>query len=81
MSKKNNIFFYLTILFLGVMLILWTSCNSSTTYSTSTSSIAKLTSMSFYSQDSFPGLAAAKFIVDERIDTGWVHNKDSYYPS
>ncbi len=77
MSKKNNIFFNKLLLFLGVMPFLCVSCMQSSTYSTSTSSVAQLSSMSFNSQDSFPGLAAARFVVDERLDTGLVHNEDS----
>lgn len=77
MSKKNNIFFSKLLLFIGVMPFLCVSCMQSTTFSTSTSSIAQLSSMSFNSQDSFPGLAAARFVVDERLDTGLVHNEDS----
>lgn len=77
MSKKNNIFFDFLLLFLGVMPFLCVSCQQSTTFSTSTSSVAKLSSMSFNAQDSFPGLAAARFVVDERLDTGLVHNEDS----
>lgn len=77
MSKKNNIFFNKLLLFLGVMPFLCVSCMQSTTFSTSTSSVAKLSSMSFNAQDSFPGLAAARFVVDERLDTGLVYNEDS----
>lgn len=79
MSKKNNIFFYKSLLFGVLILFLGVSCVSDTVYSTSTSHIAQLKSMSFNSQDSFPGLAAAKFVVEERLslDTGWVYNTDS----
>ncbi len=77
MSKQNNIFFSKLVLFLGVIPFLCVSCMKSSTYSTSTSSVAQLKSMSFYAQDSFPGLAAAVFEVEERLDTGLVYNRDS----
>ncbi len=53
------------------------SCESKTTTSSSTSSVAKLTAFSFNAQDSMPGLAQAVFTIEERIDTGLVYNKDS----
>ena len=53
------------------------SCDSTTTVTTATSSVAKLTAFSFVSNDSMPGLGAAVFTVEERLDTGLVWNKDS----
>lgn len=52
-------------------------CSSSSTSTVTTSSVAKLTGFSFASNDSMPGLAAAVFTVEERLDTGLVYNKDS----
>ena len=52
------------------------SCSSSTTTDTK-SSVAKLTAFAFAANDSMPGLAAAVFTVEERLDTGLVWNKDS----
>lgn len=77
MSKKNNLFLSKTLIILGFIGILWSSCDMTTTNSFTSSSVAQLTSMSLNKQDSFPGIAAAKFIVEERLDTGLVYNKDS----
>lgn len=79
MSKKNNIFLYKSLLFGVLILFLAESCMKDSVYSTSTSGIAQLKSMSFNAQDSFPGLKAAKFVVEERLslDTGRVYNVDS----
>lgn len=55
--------------------LLLSSCESKTT--TTKSSVAKLSGFSFASNDSMPGLAAALFTVEERLDTGLVYNKDS----
>ena len=55
---------------------LWSSCESQNT-TTTKSSVAQLSSFSFASNDSMPGLAAAVFTVEERLDTGLVYNKDS----
>lgn len=41
------------------------------------SNIARITAFRFAAQDSFPGLAAAKFIVEELNDTGLIRNSDS----
>ena len=56
--------------------LLLSSCDNQTTTVTK-SSVAKLSSFSFAKNDSMPGLAAAVFTVEERLDTGWVWNKDS----
>ncbi len=66
-------YFYILIAILSVILL---GCTKNEVSST-TSSIAKLTSFSFAANDSMPGLAAAVFTIEERIDTGWVYNKDS----
>ena len=65
-------FFYIFIAFLPLFII---GCESSTTVTLS--SVAKLTGFAFANNDSMPGLAAAVFTVDERVDTGLVWNKDS----
>ncbi len=53
------------------------SCNDNSNNKPVTSSVAQLTSMRFMPQDSFPGLAAATFRIDEGLDTGRVYNVDS----
>ena len=67
-------FFYIIIALLPLLVV---SCDSSTTITTTTSSVAQLTAFSFAKNDSMPGLAAAVFTVEERLDTGLVWNKDS----
>ena len=52
------------------------SCESSST-TTQPSSVAQLSAFAFASNDSMPGLAAAVFTIEERLDTGLVWNKDS----
>ena len=54
----------------------WMGCESSSNTNVK-SSIAKLTAFSFVSNDTMPGLAAAVFTIEERLDTGLVWNKDS----
>ena len=66
-------FFYILI---GICLVLFTGCESTTSTSVP-SSVAQLSSFSFAKNDSMPGLAAAVFTVEERLDTGLVYNKDS----
>ena len=61
---------------IGFILFFLTGCESSST-TTTLSSVAKLTGFSFAKNDSMPGLAAAVFTVEERLDTGLVWNKDS----
>ena len=60
-----------------IIAVLLTGCESKTTISSASSSVAKLTAFAFASNDTMPGLAAAVFTVDERLDTGLVWNKDS----
>lgn len=57
--------------------ILFIGCETGSTYTNTDSSVAQLTAFSFAKNDSFPGLAAAVFTVEERLDTGLVWNKDS----
>ena len=57
--------------------ILLASCKSSSSSQSVQSSVAQLTSFSFAKNDSFPGLAEAKFYIKELIDTGLVYNRDS----
>ena len=66
-------YFYIILLFIPLF---WWGCESRTT-TTVASSTAKLSAFSFAKNDSMPGLAAAVFTVEERIDTGLVWNKDS----
>ena len=63
-------------IFIGILLIFLTSCDSANNTQT-LSSVAKLSGFAFAKVDSMPGLAAAVFTVDERLDTGLVWNKDS----
>ena len=67
-------FFYIIIAFLAFGLC---ACNNGSTSSTTTSSVAKLKTFAFAKNDSMPGLAKAVFTIEERLDTGWVYNKDS----
>ena len=62
-------------IFLGFCLIFLTNCEKKTT--TTPSSVAQLSAFSFAAVDSMPGLGAASFKVEERLDTGLVWNKDS----
>ena len=66
-------FFYIILLFIPLF---WVGCETSTGSGTA-SSVAKLNAFSFAKVDTIPGLAAAVFTVEERIDTGLVWNKDS----
>lgn len=52
-------------------------CSKRTGSGLSMSSEARVTAMSFVAQDSFPGFAAARFAIEEKIDTGLIYNKDS----
>ncbi len=47
------------------------------TSTTTKSSVAQLTAFSFTANSNYPGLAAASFKVEERLDTGLVQNLDS----
>lgn len=59
-------------------LLLLNSCDDkSNTSSTTKSSVAKLSAFTFARNDTMPGLAQAKFTVEDRVDTGLVWNKDS----
>lgn len=64
-------------IFLGLLPLFLTSCNDEGGSSTQASSVAQLTAFSFAKNDTMPGLRAAVFTVEERIDTGLVYNKDS----
>lgn len=56
--------------------LLIVGCKKSSSSST-LSSVAQLSTFAFASNDSFPGLAAATFKIEERLDTGYVYNPDS----
>lgn len=60
-----------------LLIFLLPACETGTTSTTAKSSVAKLTAFYFASNDSMPGLGAAVFTVEERLDTGLVWNKDS----
>lgn len=62
---------------LGIMPFFWVGCESGSSRTSSSSSVAKLNTFSFAKNDSMPGLASAVFTVEERLDTGLVWNKDS----
>ncbi|MGM9837247.1 MAG: DUF6242 domain-containing protein [Paludibacteraceae bacterium] len=51
-------------------------CKQSTT-SINKSSVAQLTAFYFAADKRYPGLDAATFKVEERLDTGWIYNPDS----
>lgn len=63
-------------IFIAISLLIFTGCDNATTSSTP-SSVAKLSGFTFAKNDSMPGLAAAVFTIEERLDTGMVWNKDS----
>ena len=67
-------YFYIII---AIIPFIWSGCEGSRTTTSTTSAIAKLSAFSFAKNDSMPGLAAATFTIEERIDTGLVWNKDS----
>lgn len=64
-------------IFSSFLVIILSGCDLNNNNTTTLSSVAKLSSFSFTANDSFPGLAAAVFTIEERIDTGLVWNKDS----
>lgn len=61
---------------IGLILIGLVGCKDKTS-TTTKSSVAQLTAFSFTANSNYPGLAAASFKVEERLDTGLVHNLDS----
>lgn len=63
------------ILTIFVLLGLWSCSETSTTVQTS--NIAKLTNFYLTGHDSLPGLKAAKFTIEEGVDTGLVRCVDS----
>ena len=67
-------FFYIIVC---IFLLGMTSCEQSSRTTTQKSSVAELTAFSFAKNDTIPGLAKAVFTIEERIDTGFVWNKDS----
>lgn len=64
-------------IFILLSCVLLASCKTSSSSGNVQSSVAQLTSFTFAKNDSFPGLAEAKFIIKELIDTGLVYNLDS----
>ncbi len=54
-----------------------TACLNSVQNEYAVSDDATVASMRFASNDTMPGLAAATFIIEERLDTGLIHNIDS----
>ena len=67
---------FLTYILPFAVLIGLYSCDNSTTTVT-TSNIAKLKTFYLTGNDSLVGLKEATFTIDERVDTGLVHNEDS----
>lgn len=67
-------FLYILLSFIPFLFV---SCESGSSSSSTTSSVAKLNTFAFAKNDSMPGLAAAVFTIEERLDTGLVWNKDS----
>lgn len=61
---------------IGLILIGLAGCDDKTP-TTAKSSVAQLTAFSFTANSKYPGLAAASFKVEERLDSGLVHNLDS----
>lgn len=71
--KRFSYIFVIVSLSVGLILA---GCKDTTT-TTVSSSVAQLSSLTFARNDSFPGLAAAVFKIEERLDTGLVYNQDS----
>ncbi len=61
---------------IGLIVIGLVGCKDTTT-STTKSSVAQLTAFGFSADSDYPGLSAATFKVEERLDTGLVYNPDS----
>lgn len=61
---------------IGLILIGLVGCKDKTS-TTTKPSVAQLTAFSFTANSNYPGLAAASFKVEERLDTGLVQNLDS----
>lgn len=66
---------YIPIL-IAILAVAVSGCSKSNS-TTTTSSVAQLSTFYFAANDSFPGLAKATFKIEERIDTGLVYNQDS----
>ncbi len=66
---------YIPIL-IAILAVAVSGCTKSNS-TTTTSSVAQLSTFYFAANDSFPGLAKATFKIEERIDTGLVYNQDS----
>ena len=62
------------LLLVSVALVAACTSKTSTTVPSSDPTVSSLT---FQPQDSFPGLAQAVFVVEDRLDTGWIYNDDS----
>ena len=60
-----------------ILSVCMTACSSKSDSTQVDRSIAKLSAFAFAANDSMPGLSAATFTVEERLDTGLVWNKDS----
>ena len=76
MMNKRNIGCFLLVLSAFELF----SCDKERT-SNQTSDVAQLTSFYFADIEDMPGLAEAKFKIDERLDTGLVTNQISQYDS
>ncbi len=59
-----------------VLLLIFVGCSGSSTTVT-LSNVARVTAFGFYANDSFPGLAKARFTVEELTDTGLIAVVDS----
>lgn len=66
---------YIPIL-IALLAVAVSGCKKSNS-TTTTSSVAQLSTFRFAANDSFPGLAKATFKIEERLDTGLVYNQDS----
>ena len=76
MMNRRNIGCFL----LGICAFVLFSCDKESS-SNQTSDVAQLTAFSFAEIANMPGLAEAKFKIDERLDTGLVTNQISQYDS
>lgn len=71
--KHTSIYIFLIVVLLTGIGV---ACNRTTT-TTTPSSDPTISSLTFASKDSFPGLAKAVFTIEERNDTGLIYNVDS----
>ena len=68
---------YVMLLISSFFLYILSACNNRNSATTEPSDDPTLSSLTFQAQDSFPGLAKAVFVIEDRLDTGLIYNDDS----